>query len=272
MAASIKCIVVHISDDQKHTLRLRVAVELARRFHAHLNAVYAKPQVEYPAASIGRTMSMHYLDEAAEQEQDRSARIRKEVADVCGDLPSWEWHQQFGEVDKIVARFAHLADLVIAEQPRRTSLEDNVISHMADYLVTAAGCPLLLLPWDWSPGPIGTRVLIAWKNSREASAALRASMGFLHAAAEVFILVAPTADTEIPGSDVVHYLKCHGVHGKVIGTSGGDGKEILDVAHEYDCDLLVMGAYAHSRFREMLFGGVTDTILRHTTIPALMRH
>ena len=272
MATSVKCIVVHISDDQKYALRLSVAVELAKRFNAHLNAIYAKPQVEYPAPAIGRAMSMHYLDEATEKEQERSARIRNEVADICGDLPSWEWHQQFGEVDKILARFAHLADLVIAEQSPRTSLEDNVISHMADYLVTAAGCPLLLLPWDWSPGPIGTRVLIAWKNSREASAALRASMDFLRTAREVFIIVAPTEDTEIPGSDVVRYLKCHGVHGKVIGTSGGDGQEILDVAHEYRCDLLVMGAYAHSRFREMLFGGVTDTILRHTTIPALMRH
>lgn len=272
MAGSVKCIVVHISDDENHALRLRVAVELARRFHAHLNAVYAKPEVEYPAPAIGRAMSMHYLDEAAEQEQDRSARIKQEVADVCGDLPSWEWHQQFGEVDKILARFAHLADLVIAEQSSGTNLEDAVTSHMADYLVTAAGCPLLLLPRDWSPGPIGTRVLIAWKNSREASAALRASMSFLHTAEEVFILVAPTEDTEIPGSDVVHYLKCHGVDGKVIGTSGNDGQEILDVAQEYRCDLLVMGAYAHSRFRELLFGGVTDRILRHTTIPALMRH
>jgi nucleotide-binding universal stress UspA family protein len=70
----------------------------------------------------------------------------------------------------------------------------------------------------------------------------------------------------------VRYLKCHDVHGKVIGTSTADGYEILDIASEYGCDMLVMGAYVHSRMREFLLGGVTDTIMRHTTIPVLMRH
>jgi nucleotide-binding universal stress UspA family protein len=272
MAGSIKCIVVHISDDQKYTLRLGVAVELAKRFDAHLNVVYAKPQAEYPAGAIGRAMSMHYLDEATERERERAEGIRNEVADVCGDLPSWEWHQQFGEVEKIVARFTHLADLVITEQSPHTSLEDILISHMADHLVTAAGCPLLLLPWDWSPGSIGTRVLIAWKSSKEASAALRASMSFLIASDEVLVLAAEESDTERPGSDVVEYLKYHGVRGKVIGTSGGDGEEIHAIAHQHHCNLLVMGAYAHSRVRELLLGGATDWIMRHTTIPVLMRH
>jgi nucleotide-binding universal stress UspA family protein len=272
MAGSVKCIVVHISDDQKHTLRLRVAVELAKRFRAHLNVVYARPPVEYPAPAIGRAMSMHYLDEASEDERERSEQIRNEVADVCGDLPSWEWHQHFGEVERIVTRFTHLADLVITEQSPHTSLEDALISHMADHLVTAAGCPLLLLPSAWPPGPIGTRVLIAWKNSKEASAALRASVPFLLGADEVFILAAEDADTDRPGSDVARYLKYHGVHGKVIGTSGGNGKEIHKIAHQHRCDLLVMGAYAHSRVRELLLGGATDWMMRHTTIPVLMRH
>jgi nucleotide-binding universal stress UspA family protein len=272
MAGNIKCIVVHISDDQKHTPRLRVAVELARRFDAHLNVIYAKPQVEYPAGAIGRAMSMHYLDEAAERERERAEEIRKEVAVVCGDLPSWEWHQQFGEVEKIVARFSHLADLVITEQSPHTSLDDVLISHMADHLVTAAGCPLLLLPWEGSPASIGTRVLIAWKNSKEASAALRASVSFLVTADEVFILAAEEDGMERPGSDVVRYLKYHGVHGKVIGSSQGEGKEIHETAHRHHCDLLVMGAYAHSRVRELLLGGATDWIMRHTTIPVLMRH
>ncbi len=272
MAGQIKCIVVHISDDQRHSLRLRVAVELAKRFDAHLNAVYAKPQVEYPAGAIGRAMSMHFLDEAREREQERSEQIKKEVADLCTDLSSWEWHQHFGEVEEIVARFSHLADLVIAEQSRHTNLEDALISHMADSLVTAAGCPLLLLPWEWSPAPIGTRVLIAWKNSKEASAALRASMAFLTASDEVLVLAAEEKDMERPGSDVVRYLGYHGVRGKLIGTSGGDGEEIHAIAQQHRCNLVVMGAYAHSRVRELLLGGATDWIMRHTTIPVLMRH
>jgi nucleotide-binding universal stress UspA family protein len=272
MAASVKCIVVHISDDRKHGLRLRVAVELARRFHAHLNAVYAKPPVTYPAVAVGRTLSMNYLDEETEKEQQHSIQIRREVAEVCKDLPSWEWHQHFGDVEKIIARYSHLADLVIAEQTPRKAVEQVLLSDMTNILVRATGCPLLLLPWEWAPAPIGTRILISWQDSREASAALRVSMDFLRQADQVLILVSPEMDTEIPGADIVRYLKCHDVHGKVIGSSGGDGHEILETAYKNDCDLLVMGAFVQSRVRELLLGRVTDTILRDTTIPVLMRH
>lgn len=272
MAASVKCIVVHISDDRKHGLRLHVGIELARRFQAHLNIVYAKPAVQYPAPAVGRAVSLNYLEDETEREEQHSNQIRHEVAEACKDLPSWEWHQHFGEVEKIISRYSHLADLVIAEQTPRTAVEEVLLSDMANNLVRATGCPMLLLPWEWSPGPIGTRVLIAWKDSREASAALRVSMDFLRQAEDVFILVAPELDTEIPGGDIVRYLKCHDVQGKLIGTSRSDGKEILATAYEYGCNLLVMGAYMHSRLREMFLGGVTDTVMRETMIPVLMRH
>ena len=272
MAASVKCIVVHISDDRKHTLRLHVAAELARRFHAHLNAVYAKPAVNYPAPAVGRAVSMHYLDEEGEKEEQHSIQIRREVAEICKDLPSWEWHQHFGEVESIIERYSHLADLVIAEQTPRTAVEEVLLSDLANNLVRATGCPMLLLPWEWAPGPIGTRVLIAWKDSREASAALRVSMDFFRQAEQVFVLLAEERDAEIPGGDIVRYLKCHDVHATVVGTNHGGGKGILSTAAKYDCDLLVMGAFTHSRIREIFLGGVTDTIMRDTTIPVLMRH
>ena len=272
MAISIKCIVVHISDDREHTHRLHTAVDLARRFDAHLNVVYAKPPVHYPAGAVGRTVSMQYLDEETEREQEQSIQIRQEVADVCKDLPSWEWHQHFGDVEKIITRYSNLADLVITEQSSRNEDEEVLLSDLADHLVRATGCPLLLLPWEWARGPIGTRVLIAWKDSREASAALRVSMDFLRQADQVFILMADEADTEIPGGDIVRYLKCHGVHGQIVGTSTGEGHEVLDAASKHGCDLMVMGAYAHSRVRELLVGGATNWVMRHTTIPVLMRH
>lgn len=271
MAISIKCIVVHISDDRKHTVRLRTAIDLARRFDAHLNVVYAKPPVHYPAGAVGRAVSMQYLDEESEIEKQHSIQIKEEVAEVCKDLPSWEWHQHFGDVEKIITRYSYFADLVIAEQSPSNEAEEVSLSDLADHLVRATGCPLLLLPWEWAPGPIGTCVLIAWKDSREASAALRVSMDFLRQADKVFILMADEADTEIPGGDIVRYLKCHGVHGQIVGTSAGEGHEILDTASKYGCDLLVMGARVNSRVREFLLGGVTSTVMRHTTIPVLMR-
>lgn len=269
----IKCIVVHLSDNEHHTVRLRAAIGLAKRFGAHLNVVFAKPEVDYPAGSIGRTMSMQYLEDAEKEAKERLRRVKAEVEEFCSDLPSWEWHEHFGDVIRIMSRFAHVADLVVVEQPSTDYPEDRFILHMSDHLVMSAGCPMLLLPAGWSAeAAVGTRALVAWKNNREASLAVRGALDFLRDAAEVLILAAEDSEADTPGADLAYYLRAQGIASRVIGTSRGEGEEFLKVAQDNRCDLLVMGAYAHSRFRELFMGGATDFIMRHTTVPVLMRH
>lgn len=268
----MKSILAHMSDNGQHVVRLRVAVQMAKRFGAHLNVVFAKPDADYPAGSIGRAMSMHYLEEARREANERLDAIKAEVDRTCGGLPSWERHEHFGDVVKIMSRFAHLADLVVVEQPAPDDPDESFMEDLSDHLVVSAGCPMLLLPAGWPEGKIGTRVLVAWKNSREASLAVRGSLDFLRDAEQVLVLAAEDAEPAGHGSDLVAYLGHHGVDATVIGTSGGDGAEFLKIARNHRCDLLVMGAYAHSRFREMLLGGSTAYILRHTTLPVLMRH
>lgn len=268
----IKCIVVHLTDNERHTMRLRVAIGLAKRFDAHLNVVFAKPEADYPAASIGRAMSMHYLEEAKQEANARLEQVKAEIDELCGDLPSWERHDQFGDVAKIMSHFAHVADLIVVEQPPEERLEDNFMLHMTDQLVMSAGCPMLLLPAGWSESEVGTRVLIAWKNNREASLAVRGSLDFLREAEQVLILAAEDSQSESPGADLTYYLGHQKIRSRVVGTSRGEGADFLRVAERHRCNLLVMGAYAHSRFRELLLGGSTDYIMRHPTIPVLMRH
>jgi nucleotide-binding universal stress UspA family protein len=268
-----KCIVVHLADDPRHLPRLQLAVDLAKRFDAHLNVVYAKERPDFPAGMIGRAASMAYLDDAEEEEKEHVVAIRKEVDEVCAELASWEWHEEHGAVDKLVARWAHLSDLVVAEQAPHEHIEDDLIFHMSDHLVMSAGCPMLLVPWNWEKGTVGHRILVAWKNSREAIQAIRGALAFLQQAEKVLVLAA--ADDKYvdpPGSDIVAYLEHHDISAEVIGAAEKGGKEILQVCEQNACDMIVMGAYAHSRLRELFLGGATDYIMRHTTVPVLMRH
>jgi len=270
----IKSIVVHLADDPRHRPRLRLAAELASRFDAHLNVVYAKERVDMPAGIVGRGASMAFIKVAEETEKEHAAETRKEVEEVCAGLRPWEWHEAQGEVDKLVARWAHLSDLVIAEQAPQTHLEDKLIPHMADHLVMVAGAPMLLVPYDWTGGTVGKRILVAWKNSREANGAVRSALPFLKQAEKVVVLAHakdPIADP--PGSDVVTYLGYHGIAAEICGTSANGGKQILEAAAAQGSDLIIMGAYAKTmRLGELLNFGTTSSVMRNTTIPVLMRH
>jgi len=270
---STKCIVVHMSDDPRHLLRLRLAVDLTKRFDGHLNVVYAKARPDFPAGMVGRAASLGYLEDAEETEHEQVAAIKGEVERICAGLRSWEWHEGFGEVDKVVGHWAHLSDLVVFGQPPHTGAEDDVILDDSDDMVMSAGCPMLLVPSEWERRTVGSRIMVAWKNGREAINAVRGALAFLHAADKVLVFAYDGEDlADPPGSDLVVYLGHHGIEAELCGASKKGGKAILRAVADNNCDLLVMGAYLQSRLRALLVGGATDHVMRHATLPVLMRH
>ncbi len=269
---SIKCIVVHMAYDKRHLARLRLSVGLAKRFDAHLNVVYATPNPDYPAGMVGRAASLAFLDDAKKAEDEWVDTIKAEVRGACAELRSWEWHEEHGGLDELMARWAHLADLVVVEQEPQEHVEDKVIYHMSDLLVVSSGCEMLLVPWNWDGEVEGKRILIAWKNTAEAIKAVRGALSFLRGAEEVLILASASDDhAEVPGSDLATYLGHHGIRATVLKPNERAGKGILRAAEKQGCDLIVMGAFSHSRLRQLFAGGATDTIMRHTTVPVLMR-
>jgi nucleotide-binding universal stress UspA family protein len=269
---AIKCIVVHMAYDRRHLARLRLSVGLAKKFDAHLNVVYATPNPDFPAGMIGRAASLAFLDDAREEEKAKVEAIKRELADECAGLRSWEWHEEHGGVNDLMARYAHLADLVVVEQEPKEHVEDSIIFHMSDHLVVSAGCPMLLVPWKWDRPVEGKRVLVAWKNTREAIKAVRGGMPFIREAEEVMILASANDKfTDAPGTDLATYLGYHGIEAKVLEPNKKAGKGILKAAEREGCDLIIMGAFSHSRLRELFAGGATDHVMRHTTIPVVMR-
>ena len=155
----------------------------------------------------------------------------------------------------------------------------GIMSDFPEYVVMNAGRPVLLVPYAGEFPHVGRKVLLAWDGSMEASRAINGAMPMLRQAQEVKVVVF-NAEQQVnvhgqqPGADLALYLARHGVKVDVLQetTEQDSGNALLSLAADVNADLLVMGCYAHSRFREMLLGGATRTVLESMTLPVLMSH
>jgi len=131
------------------------------------------------------------------------------------------------------------------------------------------------------------RILIAWNGSKEAARAVREALPLLKRADSVDIAVfdpdyQKALHGESPGDDLLKFLMRHGIDAEILVRQtqragmlkrpSGTGEALLSLAQERERDLLVLGSYGHSRFRETLLGGVTRTVLESMTLPVLMAH
>lgn len=146
--------------------------------------------------------------------------------------------------------------------------------HIPDQLAVLAPCPVLILPYaDTVPRPF-RRMLVAWKPTREASRALRDALPLLLQAEEVVVLTVGDDDADArQTADVEQFLKRHGIAARFTSSTNGDrdaGRTVLAVTHDMSCDTVVMGAYGHSRLRELVMGGVTRWMMSNMDLPVLV--
>ena len=141
-----------------------------------------------------------------------------------------------------------------------------------------AGRPVLMIPYAGNFATIGKRILFGWNASREATRAVTDAMPFLQQAEVVQVIVInPEAGKHgaIPGSDIALFLARHGVRVEVHQDNANEsdvGDEMLSRATDFGADLIVMGGYGHTRFRELLMGGATRTLIDTMTVPVLLSH
>lgn len=169
-----------------------------------------------------------------------------------------------------VGRHARYADLTIVGQ-----VAPGAPDHLADTLMKI-GRPLLAVPRHGRYPRVGSRVLVAWNGSREATRAVFDAMPLLASASVVTVMTMDAeADEHLPGSDIGLALARHGVAVEVQhSTLGGidAGNALLSRAADQGADLLVMGAFGHSPLREKVLGGATRHILDHMTVPVFLSH
>jgi nucleotide-binding universal stress UspA family protein len=190
------------------------------------------------------------------------------------DQASCRWREETGSPGDILPEEARLADLVVLAQDETA---DDLGAPSIEAVLFGSGRALLLAPKS-EPTSVGTTVAIAWDGGRAASRAVAAAMPLLGHAGRVVILSGdrPALGRASDPGRLAESLAGHGISAASHNvTAGGEpmSKVLMHSAVELGCDMLVMGAYGHSRFREMVLGGVTRGVLdAPVDLPVLMAH
>lgn len=275
---SYKTILVHMDTGERAATRLAFALELAGRANAHLVGLHAVsvPRIPAYAAVEGGDRMRDYQEKAMEELAARARATFERLTKPSGH-PSVEWRESRGDAAEVVPVHARYADLIVLGQSNGAETS-GVESDFVDRVLLAAGRPALVIPYAGTFTAAGGRVLVAWNASREATRAVTDALPLLQAADEVNVVAfnpdgAPHG--EMPGADIALFLARHGVNVTVSHERGTDidaGNLLLSRAADMDVNLIVMGAYGHSRMQELILGGATRTILQSMTVPVLMSH
>ncbi|MEN8516314.1 universal stress protein [Burkholderia sp. RS02] len=278
---SYKSMVVHLDTSVRAHSRLELALRLARRFKAHLTGVFAIYTPE-PTSFYVMAGSADYFREQRDQRDERLAALERLFhAETARAGVSSAWIRADERANVAVPRLARLADLVIAGQSDPNDPETYIDDQFPETLVLSAGRPVLFVPYAGEFPSLGERALVAWDGSREATRAAHDALPFLEHAKRTTVVAVVDGDSEaattrIPAADAALMLARHAPDVNVLDIDSGAGTSIGDTllsrAYETGSDLLVMGAYGHPRWRELLMGGATRTVLASMTLPVLMSH
>lgn len=213
--------------------------------------------------------------DAIDEENRESERAFRKAAETVA-IPC-EWRSDTTISDPVSERAGALcraADLIIYPQVQRNA---SIGRHAIEHAVFSSGRPVLALPEGWSGPSLGQRVLIAWDGGREAARAVFDAMPLLCQAANIRIVSVQGVNEDpvrsfTPADDIAATLSRHGlsVDTSTFASSRGSVLEELKVQLlDTGSDLCVMGCYGHSRFREIILGGVSRDILKELPFPVL---
>jgi nucleotide-binding universal stress UspA family protein len=277
---SYKSIVVHLDISQNAHPRLEIALRLAKQFGAHLTGAFAVFTPDPRSLYVMAGTAEYYLTHEQLRMERRAALERLFHAELRRAEVQGEWIAIDEPASLAIPRKGRCADLVVAGQDDPGDPESYVGDAFAENLVLSCGRPVLLVPYALNERSAGSRVLVAWDGSREATRAVHDALPFLRAAESTTILTVNGARAgerqRIPGVDIATVIARHGVQVEIAdietGTDGSAGEVLLSHVADSGADLLVMGAYGHARWQELVLGGATRTILQSMTVPVLMSH
>lgn len=257
------------------------AFTVARHFGGAVHGLSVSPQVEVrtsiesaaiPAALVEQLIRIGQADQA---EVVRGAhRLFDETAARFPAIAA-SWSQATGPLAETISEEARLADLTVIAQP---SDGTNAMGPAIEAALFGCGRPILLPPLE-EPASIGTAIAVAWDGGSAAARAVAAALPFFRAAGRVVVVstgVTAESSRVADPARLVEYLSAHGIAASAVtvDTAGrAVSAALIEAAGEAGCDLLVMGAYGHSRMRELVLGGVTQDVLRKPpALPILMAH
>jgi nucleotide-binding universal stress UspA family protein len=271
---SIKDILVHVDGSPASDQRVRLAGGLAHRFGAHLTGLSIRPSLDWlvmpPETGAAAVTVATWL---ADLEAAVEALGKEFTAFLKSEGLAGEWHMADGPPALELARWGNTADLVILGQSDPDHLSEL---RAPEDVVLGCGRPVLLVPYVGSFAHVGENAVIAWNGSREAARAAHDALALLAPAAKVTVLsVNPSEEQRESGERLAKGLLRHGFTVNAETMHAQDlipAAAVLSRTADWAGDLIVMGAYSHSRVREIVLGGMTRDMLRSMTVPVLMAH
>ena len=274
----LKDLLVHVDNDPACSTRVDVAVALAAKHGAHLTGLHAMGWPRLPGY-VEAELPPDFLEEQRRHLEGLARQAEERFHDRARRRGiRGEWRVDTGDIVGTTKLHARYVDLTVVGQGRDLVNAPYDLAFLPEELALGVGRPVLVVPRYGTFEAVGERILIAWNGSREATRAVHDAIPLLKLATKVTVLsIDPDANTgpRVPSADIALHLARHGVAAEAasdVGVDIGVGDLLLSRAADLSADLVVMGAYGHSRMREMVLGGVTRQMLQHMTVPVLMSH
>ncbi len=275
-----KTILVHVDESKRAAPRIDAAARLALSHEAHLvgAALTGLSAFMFPATLVNAGMPpvVFPIDELRAG-ADRALDQFDSRARAMG-VASIERRRLDDDVGASLCLQARYADLLVISQVPPGESAPYVQPDFPQYVAMHSPRPVLVLPAAHAGGEIGKRVTVAWNGSAEAVHAIATALPLLQRAEQVDLLIilegVDAAHGDEPGADMALYLARQGVKVEVVvlRSSGDRGEQLLSFAADKGADLIVMGAFGHSRLREFVLGGFTRTALRTSPVALWMAH
>ena len=287
----MRIIMVPVADRPECAAALDSAISLADRLKANIRACHIRPHrysnVVLPAeANLLLPESEQPLLNASDKKSAAAAsKASKALVEKIAESRGFEfkkqltgksqrtlvWSEEVGHVEKLMPVIGPFADLIVVSRPKSAS--SQIARLFMEQALLTSSRPVLILP-QGRQLRIGKRVVIGWDQTQNAMRSVVAALPILQLADEVSIITSGAGKPNgARAGQLVKYLKVWGVRAKSQRNSDARTNEIVDLnAHikELNADLLVMGSYSSSRFRQRLFGGVTEHFLTKSKMPVFM--
>jgi nucleotide-binding universal stress UspA family protein len=275
-------VLVIVADAEQDEPALALGEALAKSCEAHIAAAFLTPLPDEPLAYEPTVVAGVWAELLSRARQEAEAERRKvqtrlQAMGLPCDLRDAEaLSRDLGRVAAVHARYADVAVMTRPAEGSGAELREEIVEGVLFH----SGRPALVAPPNWKAGSIGKRVVVAWDASREATRALAEAKSILGKAEQITVVTVDAKPKmfghgDHPGANIAAHLSRRGLPAEVRNVDGqgrGPALAILEEARALNADLVVMGGYAHSRLRDLVFGGATRDLLRAADIPLLLAH
>lgn len=274
----MRVITVPVADRPECAIALQTAFRLGKQLGASVCGCHIRPH-KYSKLTLGTAFANGaWRKRSTSRAPARAKALFAEIAEPHGYKvtkrarkdPSALWSERVGSPDKIMGIIGPVSDLIVVSRPERAGTIAEMFMLAA---LVQSSRPVLILPKS-ARKAVGKRVCIAWNQSADAACCVTGAIPLLRQADEVTIVSCGPEDRAGPQSNqLATYLKHWGVNATRINTRGRKVEaELLETCKQQRADLLIGGAYSRSRWREEVFGGTTEFLIRKTNLPVMLLH